>query len=70
MDGTALNLKKCPFCGCASARVDRRKISDRTSAYLTRCYVCGAQTRLYHDKEDAAEAWNMRAPEQENEISS
>lgn len=71
MEDMTLGLKNCPFCGCASARSDWRRINDgMTSVNFIRCSVCGAQTRLFQYKEDAAEAWNMRASEQENEISS
>lgn len=49
-------LKPCPFCGSTYV-----KISRCSWEYSTTCYDCGASVGSFNTKEEAEEAWNLRA---------
>lgn len=75
-------LKPCPFCG-ANVRIEKRPLWEGTRGYLNcyeydiRCHSCGCRVRLerndtiYRSEEEAernaVQAWNKRAPKEENE---
>ena len=57
---SADNLKPCPFCG--EKEGDYLKVSITGSGrFSVFCGACGAEGANKHDKQEAINAWNMRA---------
>lgn len=47
-------LSNCPFCG---GKAKKGKTENMANVY---CVVCGAQTRVFNNINDAISAWEMR----------
>ena len=60
---TENKLKPCPFCG-ESKLVVAEKILTRERWYV-HCGNCKCRTFQYLDRREAIEAWNRRAPNDE-----
>ena len=55
-------LKPCPFCGGeAKIKLFKSGIFKRITVYYAECAVCGNQTKVQFETEQAIEAWNRRA---------
>lgn len=59
MQGSEKELLPCPFCG---GEAEAKKTDMSYEFTLIKCQECDAQSDERIDLEDAAEAWNRRAP--------
>lgn len=65
------DLKPCPFCGCAATFVKHSAGMPGTQGHdkwdAVACKHCratvGACDRRFRERDDAAKAWNLRAPD-------
>ena len=70
MSANTEQLKPCPCCGCAATFVKHSAGMPGTMGYdqwnAVACKHCrltvGACDRRFRNRDDAAEAWNRRAP--------
>lgn len=71
-----MTLKECPFCGGEAVfSYKDAKSTKKSGIVFVRCYMCGAQTRVFETDNPewyewdntacryAAEVWNRRAEE-------
>lgn len=64
------HLDYCPFCaGTAEVKEFRYGFLKLSAVYYVRCSVCGAQTAVHGEPEDAVRAWNRATPPPFGEVS-